>query len=314
MASEPEIQPLEPFVVQKIWGGERLAHIKDLEGLDHTLGGVGETWEVSALKQGPSRLDGHALCDLQDLAHIPYLAKLIDTNDNLSVQVHPGDDYAAQYENSKGKTECWLILEAGPNEGIYLGLKDGVSKEQLQKAIKSSENVNDLLVFYPVKKGDFFFVPAGAIHAIGTGVFLAEIQQSSGVTYRVWDWNRVDSNGQSRELHIDKAMDVINFDPQFNSPENFKFSKGLFKKMGKSTIINHEDFNVELINLKAGEEFHLSINSKDRPGSLLVLEGEGKIYGQENINLQSYRSYLINKNVKELNCVAERPLSLLYIF
>ncbi|MCR9203863.1 MAG: class I mannose-6-phosphate isomerase, partial [Halobacteriovoraceae bacterium] len=193
-------------------------------------------------------------------------------------------------ENSFGKTECWIILEADIGAGIYLGLKKGVDKETLESAIKEKEDLSRLLNFYPVEKGDFFFVPAGSIHAIGKGVTLAEVQQSSGVTYRVWDWNRVGLDGKPRELHVEKALDVINFDPDANSENHFRCQKEIFKNKNQ-TIIEHKDFCVEVFSLREGESFAIEKGKGDRLRSLLVLEG--KVSFQE-MKMEPYRAYLLS--------------------
>lgn len=285
-----KIEALGPHLVSKVWGGTRLAQLKGIS--DESVLPLGETWEVSLLEEGPCYLeDGGLLSSKIDLEAIPYLVKFIDTTDYLSVQVHPGDEYAKENENSYGKTECWIILQADPGEGIYLGLKEGVTKEGLQKAIEEKEDLSPYLNFYPVSRGDFFFVPAGSIHAIGKGVTLAEVQQSSGVTYRVWDWNRVGLDGKPRELHVKKAMDVINFDPQANSENHFKIKKGILEK-GNFRVIEHKDFQVDVISLQPGESFKIPSTEKDRYRSIVVLEGKMSSQKKE---LTPYQAYLLTE-------------------
>lgn len=148
---------LRPFVIEKIWGGHKLAKLKGITSKEK----IGETLEVSILENQQCFLeDGTRLSNVFDETQIPYLVKYIETSDNLSVQVHPGDDYARKHENSKGKTECWYILDSQKNSGIFLGLKAGVTKEDFLNAINHGQDVNLLLNFIPVKKGDFIFVPA----------------------------------------------------------------------------------------------------------------------------------------------------------
>lgn len=203
-----ELQKLTPIIFDKIWGGQKLKRFKETE-----LSNIGETWEVSTHPNGVALVGDKKL---NDFVELDYLVKFIDTDDNLSVQVHPDDEYARKNENDNGKPECWFILDAEEEAGIYLGFKEGVSAEQFELAIKNKDAVNELLNFVPVKKGMFINLPTGSVHAIGKGVTLCEVQRSSDVTYRVWDWNRLDSEGNSRELHIKKAMDVMNFDSEFN--------------------------------------------------------------------------------------------------
>ena len=141
----------------------------------------------------------------------PLLIKYIDATDDLSVQVHPDDKLAQERYGMNGKTEMWYVIEADEGAGLYVGFKDGVTRDQYWDAVEAG-TVDQLLRFYPVKKGELYFIPAGTVHAIGRGVLLAEIQQPSDVTYRIFDWNRVDDNGNSRELHVDEAFDAIHFE------------------------------------------------------------------------------------------------------
>jgi mannose-6-phosphate isomerase len=268
------IQKLTPTIVRKIWGGKNLEQLKSIPKSAEVSEPVGETWEVY-------------------LEHLPYLAKFIDTDQELSIQVHPGDVYAKLHENSLGKTECWIILDARPGEGIFLGLKPGVSKSDLLKALADQKSINELLVFYPVKAGDFFFVPAGSIHAIGKGILLAEVQQNSGITYRVWDWNRLDDAGKPRELHVDKSLDVINFDQAANNEEFIKKMSNLFSKKGFNEICKHSHFHLFLLNQKANE-IHKQVVKLTRPCSLLNLSGKKKVNGEI---LEAYSAMLIDNEV-----------------
>lgn len=261
------IYSLVPSVQRKIWGGNKLAALKNLPPAGELP--VGETWEVSTHPEGPCFINGKAL-QLPD-ERLPYLVKLIDTGEALSVQVHPDDEYAQLHELSQGKTECWLILETLPGAGIYLGLKSGITQEEFKAALEASKPMNDYLNFYSVRPGDFYFVPPGSIHAIGAGVTLAEIQQNSGITYRVWDWNRVDSTGKGRELHVDKSMDVINFEAFANQAEFFKFRQGLFNLGTKVELCEHECFSVTLYNLRAQETLKIALEKRTRLSSLLNL-------------------------------------------
>lgn len=256
----------KPSIVRKIWGGKKLESWKHLETSGSSVP-VGETLEIFE-------------------ESLPYLAKFIDTSDVLSIQVHPGDDYARLHENSSGKTECWIILEAGPGAGIFLGLKEGVTKSLLLQHLSEKKPVNELLNFYEVEPGDFYFVPSGSIHAIGKDITLAEVQQNSGITYRVWDWNRTDENGQPRELHVDKSLDVINFEPEKNKAAYFQPKKNLFLKKGKAEICSHPDFELSLLNQNSNENYFTSLSLK-RPCSILNLKGRISVNG---IPLASYEA------------------------
>ncbi|MFG1485917.1 type I phosphomannose isomerase catalytic subunit [Halobacteriovorax sp. RZ-1] len=271
-----------PHLVTTVWGGEKLKKYKDPEGsID---GPLGETWEVSTLENGLSLCEnGQSLEEVLEGKVLTYLIKFIDTSKNLSIQVHPDNEYAHIHEDALGKDECWYILDADDDAGIYLGLKEGVTKDRLQEAIERGENVNELLNFINVQKGDFFNIPAGSIHAIGEGVTLVEVQQNSGVTYRVWDWNRMGLDGKPRELHVKKAMDVINFKPSANELEHFQYKN--LEKSGLLTSNNY--FNARVKVLGAGDESVLSLNGIS---SIVVLEGTCEI---DDTEIKEYESAVV---------------------
>lgn len=285
---------LGPSIKRTIWGGTKLAFYKDLPTIDG-LDPVGETWEVSIHPEGVSQNGGVNLDLSPHQLKLPYLVKFIDTSNELSVQVHPGDEYAQKVENSSGKSECWYIIDAKNEAGIYLGLKSGVTKESFISALKNKEMINTFLNFYPVKAGDFFFVPAGSIHAIGAGITLAEVQQNSGITYRVWDWNRVDKNGKSRELHIEKSLDVINFDQASNGVEFFKKTNVLNRQESVTILLEHKCFKVSHVNLKKDQSIILSVSDQDRFPSILNLAGELLINGE---NVKKFSAVLLKDEIK----------------
>lgn len=309
---------LNPHVVEKIWGGRKLSSMKGIgEGQGIDLQKIGETWEVSLLKEGPSsNQQGQPISELLGEKAFHYLVKFIDTSDDLSVQVHPGDEYAKRHENSLGKTECWFILAADEGRGIYLGLKEGVDKARLERAIEEKENVSELLNFIPIQAGDFFYVPAGTIHAIGKGVTLAEVQQSSGITYRVWDWNRLDSEGRSRELHVQKALDVINFEAEANKLNNFR-PRPIEKNKGIKTLIEHRDFNLDLYQLDDPTELEIQRSKEHRASAILNLDKSITLNGEA---VNPYQAILI-KGDEILNIKADphegdlsKTVSFLYIY
>ena len=217
---------LKPALKEMIWGGNRL--IDDFSKAADT-DALGETWECSTHPEGPSEIvsgefKGKLLSDLlkehpeflgthpRTNCELPILVKLIDAKKNLSVQVHPDDDYAMKYENgSLGKTEMWYVLDAVEGARLTYGFNHDITKDTLRKGIENG-TVEKYLQKVKVNKDDVFYIEAGTVHAIGAGTLIAEIQESSNLTYRLYDYNRLDKNGKPRELHIDKALDVANLE------------------------------------------------------------------------------------------------------
>ncbi len=209
------IEKLIPAYKDYLWGGEKL---KKKYGKDTDITPCAESWELSYHKDGQTRLgngqhleEGFSAAELGAnvgaFKFFPTLIKFIDANDNLSIQVHPSDNFALKNENSYGKTEMWYIVEAEKDAGLYVGFKEDVTKEQYESAI-SENRLTDLLNFFKVKAGESYFIPSGTVHAIGRGCLICEIQQNSNLTYRVYDYGRVDKNGNGRPLHVDRALQV----------------------------------------------------------------------------------------------------------
>lgn len=194
-----KVLKLKSLYMEKIWGYEK--------------------WILSTHKNGISFVD----CDKRNLLEcigreLPILIKEIKADSSLSVQVHPSDDYAKKNENDFGKTECWYILDADKDATLICGLKDGVTREDFKNALECS-NVEGLLQRINVKEGDMIYIPSGTVHAIEGGIKILEIQQCSDVTYRIYDW------GRNREIHVDKALDVINFNGDINYGKIKNFSR-----------------------------------------------------------------------------------------
>jgi len=242
-----ELYPLlfEPTYKDYVWGGQNLVHY-----LDHEVpaGKIAESWEIAAHPDGQSTVSnghlagltlgevhrrlglaliGHHASWAQERERFPLLVKVLDAQDRLSVQVHPSDAYAARHEDGElGKTEMWVILDASDEAAVILGLSRATTRSQFVSAVKSNE-LNDYLHQVPVKAGDFLCVPSGSLHAILGGAIIAEIQQSSNVTYRVYDWGR---NEPDRPLHLEKAADVIDFEqiqPGIGQPSPLMAGAGL---------------------------------------------------------------------------------------
>lgn len=223
-----EIFKLKPIFKDYIWGGTRL---KNDFGFESDLDKLAEGWMLACHKDGKSIIEngeyaGKTLEDAineigtvnavgtksEKFPYFPVLIKLIDAKDNLSIQVHPDNEYAQKVEHEFGKTEIWYVLDAEPDATLIYGFKEKISAEEFKSAIESN-TLLDVLNVVNVKKGDLFFIEAGTVHAIGKGTLIAEIQQNSNSTYRVYDYDRVGNDGKPRELHIKKAVDVSKTEP-----------------------------------------------------------------------------------------------------
>ncbi len=273
---DDKIYKLFPECKDYLWGGERL---KTEYGKITDKTPCAESWELSFHKDGPTKIaDGRALRDVVTKSELgkncdkfeffPVLIKLIDAKSNLSVQVHPSDEYALKNENSYGKTEMWYIVDATEGAGIYCGFKRDSSREEFLKYLEEGK-VEELLNFIPVKKGESYFISAGTVHAIGAGCLICEIQQNSNLTYRVYDYNRRGADGKLRELHVDKAVKVIDFKKY--APVSF----GSDGKKDEKTLAECKYFRVREIKLSGEKEFY----DENSFTALTVVSGSGEICG-----------------------------------
>lgn len=232
---------LEPVLKDYLWGGEKLKTLfgRKADGI------VAESWEVSVHRDGESKVAGADETFTEYLkAHpnavdprggeFPVLIKYIDAAKNLSVQVHPDDGYARSHENDNGKTEAWYIVSAEPGAGIYCGFVRDTNKDEFLRKVNDG-TVEELLNFIPVKAGECYLIEAGTVHAIGAGCVICEVQQNSNVTYRVYDYNRRGADGKLRPLHVDKAVEVINFKAYKNETDGGEYEKVDGGKMRKLT-------------------------------------------------------------------------------
>jgi len=215
---------LTPATKDYLWGGSRL---NDDFNFGIEIDPFAEAWVCSThpdgesrvptfsrslaemLKEHPEWLGSHPLQITEDRPELPILIKLIDAKADLSVQVHPDDEYALKNEGQLGKTEMWYVLDAKPTSTLVYGFKTDVAPEQVRRSIEDG-NVSKLLNHVPIHKDDLFYIEAGTVHAIGAGALIAEIQESSNVTYRLYDYDRVGKDGKKRPLHINKALEVAN--------------------------------------------------------------------------------------------------------
>lgn len=218
----------EPILKQTLWGGDKIVPFKHL---NDNLTGVGESWEISGVENnesvvasGPDK--GATLTDMvkkyrEELVgeanyarfgnKFPLLIKFIDARQDLSIQVHPADDLAKKRHNSMGKTEMWYVIGADKDARLRSGFSQQITPKEYKDRVHSN-TITDVLQEYEIHPGDVFFLPAGRIHSIGAGAFIAEIQQTSDITYRIYDFNRKDANGNTRELHTSQALDAINYE------------------------------------------------------------------------------------------------------
>lgn len=279
------MKPLKliPPIKDYIWGGTRL---RDEYGKQSNLERLAESWELACHNDGSSIIaDGEyagktlpeylaenpeALgksCDR--FTSFPVLIKLIDARDNLSVQVHPDNEYALRVEGEYGKTEMWYIVDCEEGASLIYGFKEEISKEDFKKAIEENTLLDKVNVV-PVKKGDVFFIEAGTLHAIGKGILIAEIQQNSNTTYRVYDYGRIGADGNPRELHIEKALEVTDTKPITDTPDYAPISLNLSTNTVQN-IAFCDYFVVNKVDCIDTHNFYVS----DSFIHILVLEGEG---------------------------------------
>lgn len=286
-----EILKLMPVGKDYLWGGSRLR--KEF-GKKLDLAPLAETWECSVHPDGESvvingefsnktlaevlmlhpeylgtKVEKNQGCEQKEL---PILVKFIDAKRNLSVQVHPDDDYAKTHENQNGKTEMWYIVEAEENASLIYGFAHPVTEEILQDALETG-TLDKHMQKVQVKKGEVYYVPAGTVHGIGAGTIVAEIQENSNVTYRVYDYDRVDKNGEKRELHFDKAVEIMDMGTApvvKQKPRMVHYYPGC----SRETLCRCKYFVTERIVVRTGFSFSVLESSFQ---VLLFLEGDGQI-------------------------------------
>ncbi|MBM7661754.1 mannose-6-phosphate isomerase [Bacillus mesophilus] len=299
---------LKPVFMDRIWGGTKLGEEYNYEIPTET---TGECWGISAHPNGPSEilngpLQGKTLIEAwqnhrelfanQDGDEFPLLTKILDARDDLSVQVHPDNVYAKEVENYPyGKTECWYIIDCEEDAEIIFG-HHAVSKEELQRMVENGE-WSELLRRVKVKPGDFYYIPSGTIHAIGKGIMILETQQSSDITYRVYDYDRTDAEGNKRELHITKSIDVTTIPHiETNSKPILSVEQGLTSKQ----LIKEENFTVYHCKLSGT----VSKETKENYFLHSVLNGEGSIVTSEGeFTFKKGDHFIVPSTVKEYRLI-----------
>lgn len=275
---------LNPTGKDYLWGGERLKteYRKDIH-----ITPLAETWECSIHPDGPSvvangEYSGKTLMELLQKnprwlgnkvgKELPILVKFIDAEKDLSVQVHPNDEYARKYERQNGKTEMWYVLDAKPGAELVYGFAHDITPYQLRSAVQAGD-LSKHLQKVKVKKGDTFFIPPGTVHAIGAGILVAEIQENSNVTYRVYDYDRIGKDGKKRELHIEKAIEVANLKASDDIKQAPKFIR-YYPGCSREILCRCKYFEVERIQVSMGFSFSVTDDSYQ---VLLCIDGFGGI-------------------------------------
>lgn len=317
---------LKPAGKETLWGGTRL---NDDFSKNLDCDPLAETWECSTHPDGPSIVDsgrykGITLTEVikkhpdfvgshpDSTDGLPILIKFIDAYNDLSVQVHPTDEYANIHENGqRGKSEMWYVVEASKYAKLVYGFRHEMSRELVERCLKEGTLENHLLVV-PVKKDDVFFIPAGQVHAICAGCLVAEIQESSNLTYRLYDYDRMDKHGNKRELHIDKALDVMNYASSDQPRQPMKIIK--YEKGKSSELLcrcKYFEVNKVILDTQRCKEFaHFKTNAN----SFMVLQcvnGCGVLYWNENERLDFFRGDTIFIPASSIDVFAHGEATLL---
>jgi mannose-6-phosphate isomerase len=322
-----ELYPLkfETVLKEKVWGGKAL--VNKYNKKPSTSAAIGESWEISAVSDYQSVISNGFLAgnNIEEVIEVymgditgdsiyekfgnefPLLIKFIEAREDLSIQVHPNNKLAKERHKAYGKTEMWYILESEKGAKIYTGFRDGVTKESYLKAITEG-TVPDLMNVETALPGDTFFTPAGRVHAIGAGIVLVEIQQTSDITYRIFDWNRKDSGTEKRELHTDLALDAI----EFNDSGLNRIRKE--PELNKSVnLVSCEFFNTDLIFFSTPLKKEYYFN--DSFVVYICLEGEFIInWDGESEKVIKGETVLLPAQIKEVSLQPVGEAKLLEIF
>jgi mannose-6-phosphate isomerase len=279
----------QPLLKSTLWGGERIIPFKHL---NDNMENVGESWEISGVKDNETivsegQYKGKKLNDLvaelkEKLVgkecykrygdEFPLLIKFIDARQDLSIQVHPTDEIAKKQGRERGKTEMWYLMDSAPGAKLYSGLKKKITPEEYKKMVED-DTICDALAQYAVKEGDVFFLPAGRIHAIGAGCFLAEIQQTSDVTWRIYDFKRKDKNGNYRELHTQQASEAIDYAVY----DNYRTEYTPVQNQ-RQEVVKCQYFTTSIFDLTSdGGEKNLDYTDHDGFVILIGVKGEGTL-------------------------------------
>lgn len=310
-----------PIAHYRIWGGNKLNQAVSAE---LQMDNLGEIWSISGVAENISIVENGVLTgkNLQELIEIyqeklvgkkvwkkfgnefPLLIKFIDAAQPLSVQVHPDDEQAKKLHNSFGKSEMWYIMEAEKDSELIIGFKEGIGKSDYEKHLKT-ETLEEILGKIPVEKGDAVYIPAGRVHAIGAGIVLAEIQQTSDVTYRIYDYNRIDKDGKKRELHTNLALNAIDFNPIEEIKTKYDSTDNQLNALIKSPYFTTEIFT--------GNQ-EVSITENDEMRIYICTEGSFKFQTQNGgTQLDKYQSLLMPAKIDSYKIIPEENSTLIEV-
>ncbi len=312
----------KPILKSMLWGGEKILPYK---GIISEQKQVGESWEISGVKGNESVVDGGADTGMtlpqliaRDGAKLlgkanyerfgeefPLLIKFIDARQDLSIQVHPNDEQAWERHQSKGKTEMWYVVDADPGSRLRSGFSKQVTPEEYEASI-ADNTITDLLAEYDIHAGDLFFLPAGRIHSIGAGAFIAEIQQTSNITYRIYDFNRVDANGTPRELHTEQSKAVIDYNVLPNYRTHYEAADDKCVE-----LVSCPYFTTSLYKLT--KEHTIDLATLDSFVIVICTEGEGTITDccGETMSIRQGESILVPATVTKLDIVPNGKMTIL---
>lgn len=310
-----------PIAHYRIWGGNKLNQAVSAE---LQMDNLGEIWSISGVAENISIVENGVLTgkNLQELIEIyqeklvgkkvwkkfgnefPLLIKFIDAAQPLSVQVHPDDEQAKKLHNSFGKSEMWYIMEAEKDSELIIGFKEGIGKSDYEKHLKT-ETLEEILGKIPVEKGDAVYIPAGRVHAIGAGIVLAEIQQTSDVTYRIYDYNRIDKDGKKRELHTNLAQNAIDFNPIEEIKTKYDSTDNQLNALIKSPYFTTEIFT--------GNQ-EVSITENDEMRIYICTEGVFKFQTQNcGTQLDKYQSLMMPAKIDSYKIIPEENSTLIEV-
>lgn len=322
-----KLYPLKfkPIFKDKIWGGEKIKTVlkKDFSPLPN----CGEVWVLSGVEGNQTLIEngflaGNELNEIVEVfmgdlvgdktyqkfgAEFPILIKFIDANDWLSIQVHPDDELAEKRHNNLGKTEMWYILDAEEGAELISGFSKKVNKDGYQKHLEN-KTLKNILNFEKVKKGDVFYIPSGRVHALGPGILLTEIQQTSDVTYRIYDWDRIDESGMTREIHTEQALDAIDFKVYDNYKTDYEPKTNETVKLIESPY-----FNTNLIHLTKP----LKKDYSELDSFVIYICAEGKYelrYAEGTVNIKKGEALLLPAIFEQVEIYPKAEAKILEVY